>query len=277
VTDLDWQGEGPVFTIDSDDRRWTLRLDEARPCLSGSDGRTDARLLGLDHVAAIGRRDESAFNASTLTSFERHRGRILATYAPPDWHGLIVRAAWGPTPGHDGFDLEVQVAASSVGALRRVEVAVVSTWSLAGFAEPIAHYHYLEPRDVHAAALTYDGREPIDVLRCLMTMPVPASSPPTSTPDSFALPGPCPSPARAYLEMAHPNDCARRIVSDIVPPGAPPLSAQSIRYGLFGHDLEKGVVLRGRIRGLWIDADSGFEQNEGRYQSFLREPPSLGP
>ena len=277
MTDLDWQGEGPDFTIDSEGRRWTLRLDEARPCLSWSDEQTVARLLGLDHVAAIGRRDESAFTGATLTSFERQRGRIQATYTPPGWHGLSVRAAWGPTPDHDGFDLEVQVAASSVGVLRRVEVAVVSTWSLAGFAEPGDHHYYLEPRDVHAAALTYDGREPAAVLRCLMTMPVPASPPQNLPPDCFALPGPGPSPARSYLEMAQPNDCARRIISDIVPPGAPPLSAQSIRYGLFGHDLEKGVVLRGRIRGLWIDSDSSVEQNEGRYQAFLREPPSLGP
>jgi hypothetical protein len=277
VADLDWQGEGPEFTIDSEGRRWTLRLDEARPRLSWSDGRLVARLLGLDHVAAIGRRDESAFSGPSLVSFERHRGRIEATYVPPGWHGLSVRAAWGPTPDHDGFDLEVQVHATSVGVLRRVEVAVVSTWTLAGFAEPVAHHHYLEPRDAHAAALSYDGREPAAVLRCLMTMPVPAASTRSLLPDAYVLSGPGPAPGRGYLEMAHPNDCARRIMSDIVPAGAPPLSAQSIRYGLFGHDLEKGVVLRGRIRGLWIDSDSSLEERGARYEAFLQEPPSLGP
>ena len=158
-----------------------------------------------------------------------------------------------------------------------MEVAVVSTWSLAGFAEPGAHCHYLDPRDVHAAAFSYDGREPASVLRCLMTMPVPASSTPSLVPDAFVLSGPGPFPRPAYLEMARPNDCARRIVSDTVPAGAPPLSSQSIRYGLFGHDLEKGVVLRGRIRGLWIDSDSSLEERKARYEAFLQEPPSLGP
>ena len=74
---------------------------------------------------------------------------MQATYTPPGWHGLSVRAAWGPTPDHDGFDLEVQVTAVvGRGSSVEVEVAVVSTWSLAGFAEPGDHHYYLEPHNV---------------------------------------------------------------------------------------------------------------------------------
>ena len=123
MADFHWQGDGPVFTIEAAGRTWTLGLDEAHPCLSWSDGRSMARLLGLDHVAAIGRRDESAFTGPTLVSFERHRGRIQATFAPPGWHGLSIRAAWGPTPDRDGFDLEVQVSATAVG-----RVSAASRW-----------------------------------------------------------------------------------------------------------------------------------------------------
>ena len=275
MADNHWQGEGPVFTIESAGRIWTLFLDEDRPYLCWADEKSIARLLGLDHIAAIGRRDESAFTGPSLTAFEQHRGRIQATYTPPGWHGLSMRAAWGPMPDHDGFDLEVQVSATSVGLLRHLEVAVVSTWAPTIFPEDVG-FSIVEPRDVHAAALSYDGREPPRVLRHLTTMPVPASSPHTLAPACYSLPYTGPPPGHSYVELVQPNDCARRIVRGMLAEGKP-YPAQSIRYGLFGHNLEKGVVLRGRIRGVWIDAAVAAEEAPRRHEAFLREPPALGP
>ncbi len=275
MADNHWQGEGPVFTIESAGRIWTLFLDEDRPYLCWADEKSIARLLGLDHIAAIGRRDESAFTGPSLTAFEQHRGRIQATYTPPGWHGLSVRAAWGPMPDHDGFDLEVQVSATSVGLLRHLEVAVVSTWAPTIFPEDVG-FSIVEPRDVHAAALSYDGREPP---RCFATSPRCPYRPPLPIPSPrpvtrYRIPGR--HRRHSYVEMVQPNDCARRIVRGMLAEGKP-YPAQSIRYGLFGHDLEKGVVLRGRIRGVWIDAAVAAEEARRRHEAFLREPPALGP
>ena len=76
---------------------------------------------------------------------------------------------------------------------------------------------------------------------------------------------------RDYVEMVQANDCARRVLSK------PAAGAFSIDHELFGHDLEKGVVLRGRIRGIWIESHSPEDEIRRRYDEFLDEPPSLGP
>lgn len=65
----------------------------------------------------------------------------------------------------------------------------------------------VEPRDVHAAALSYDGREPAQVVRSLVTQPVPGTSPPELEPVLYPIPGPA-HIERCYLEMVQPNDCA---------------------------------------------------------------------
>ena len=73
----------------------------------------------------------------------------------------------------------------------------------------------VEPRDAHAAALSYDGREPPATLHSLTTMPVPASSPHTFAPLTL-LRDTVPAHRRdATSEMVQPNDCARRIVGEI--------------------------------------------------------------
>jgi hypothetical protein len=77
--------------------------------------------------------------------------------------------------------------------------------------------------------------------------------------------------------MVRPNDCARRIVGETPAGGQTASGRISIRYGLFGHDLEKGVVLRGRIRGIWVDSPSPEPEALRRYEMFVSEPPPLGP
>jgi hypothetical protein len=276
VAEFEWQGDGPVFTTEAEGRSWRLDLDSADPCLAWSDERSMARLLGLDHVAVIGRRDESVFDRASLASFECHRGRIQAIFAPRRWRGLKVRAAWGPTPDRDGFDLEVQVWSTSTGVFRHLEVAVASSWSDAvGRAAPLGLYS-VEARDVHAAALTYDGREPADVLRSLVTGPV-ATSPEELEAVWYPTPGPSPQGERCYLEMVRPNDCARRIIGHFAAREDPRRDRRSTRYGLFGHDLEKGVVLRARVRGIWLPCRCDEREKHRRHAAFLGEPPALGP
>jgi hypothetical protein len=277
VTDLQWQGDGPVFTIADDDRLWRLELDAPRPGLSWSSRQVGARLLGLEHVATVGRRDESAFGAASLVSFERHRGRLQAIYAPRDWPGLNIRAAWAPTPDRDGFDLEVQVWSTSAGVFRRLEVAIASRWSRPWTSRLRAGFYSVEPRDVQAAALSYDGREPAEVLRLLVTRPVRPPSAEGLQPAYFRVTGLPSRSQRWYHEIVQPNDCARRISGHVVTEGEPATEIVSSRYGLFGHDLEKGVVLRGRLRSVLLSHASSQAELRRRYETFLGEPPALGP
>jgi hypothetical protein len=275
VAEPQWQGEGPDFTIDAVGRRWRLKVDDPNPGLSWPGGPSAARMLSLRHVATVGRLDERAFDGSSLVSLERHRGRIQATFAPSAWPGLNVRAAWGLTPAQDGFDLEVQVSVRTSRVFRHLEVAIGSHSPAHGANSTPELAYRVQPRDVHAAALSYDGREALSVLRRLTTMPVPATSPHSLPPlvwdDRSGIPGP------SYVEMVRPDDCARRIVGVPNPGEDPAPRAFSVRYGLFGHDLEKGVVLRGRIRGIWGEFVAGEAEVDRQYESFLREPPALGP
>jgi hypothetical protein len=68
-----------------------------------------------------------------------------------------------------------------------------------------------------------------------------------------------------YLELVHPDDRS---------PNESPPRPGWLRHSLFGHDLEKGVVLRGRLRGIWL-ADT--TEAASRLDRFLREPLPLGP
>ncbi len=230
--------------------------------------------MALEHVAAVGRCDVEAFAGRSLVSWARQGSRLEATFAPPAWPGLNVRAAWQPT-GEVGFDLEVQVWMTSPGMLRRVEIAVGSVWSPSADGATISRVHRVEPRDVHAAALSYDGRESRDLLQSLITMPVPAESPHPLGPTLGPMTGNPDGPH--YAEMVQPNDCARRIIGEPEGDASGPLRSCWVRYCLFGHDLEKGVVLRGRIRGCWIDSPLPDEDALHRYARFLSEPPPLGP
>ena len=115
------------------------------------------------------------------------------------------------------------------------------------------------PRDGSAAALSYDGREP--------TLSGLSTAPPGDEPALWRVPK-SGRDGWTYLEMVHPEDASRRILEGTLP-------YRSIRYGLFGYDLERGVVLRGRLRGVWLSKDRAHSEGEAVYRGFLAEPPPL--
>lgn len=275
MNDVAWRGDGPVLTSDLAGRTWRLALDDPHPGLSWSDAGYQARILTLDHVAAAGRRDPSAFAGPSLVSWGRHGNRLEATFTPPAWPGLNVRAAWSPTADQSGFDLEVQVWITTTALLRRLEIAVGSHWWRETNDPPACRAYRVEPRDSRAAALSYDGREPAEWLRSLTTLPVPSESPHRLAPRLSRVASP--PPGSVYTEMVQPDDCARRILGEPQDAGAGADGTSWTGYALFGHDLEKGVVLRGRIRGCWIESSQPEEEAARRYEAFLGEPPPLGP
>jgi len=270
-----WTGSGPEFNLDWGGREWTLTLDEAGPGLRWQSDASVVKLFSLDGLAQVGRFDARAFTRTTLVGFEQRRSYVEATFAPPGWGGLVVRAVWSPGGLGEAIDLEIQVSATSVGELKGLEVAVLSQLGEPGSRQPTVLAARVEARDARSAALSYDGREPAHVLRSLTTLPLPESPQLDRPPRIFAPPG-----ALAgvfYIEMAQPNDVARRTSGEHFHDGSTTPFALSTRYGLFGHDLEKGVVLRARLRGCWIRSRTPEDDALALYRQFLREPLPLGP
>jgi hypothetical protein len=249
-------GEGPAFTIERGGRTWVLRPDADRPGLAGDPG----SMLALAGLAARGRSDPRALHGATLVQCQRHFERIEATYRPPDWGELTVRAAWFPG-GEDCLDLEVEVSARSVGLLRAVEVLTAFELGPAATARP---GRVVRPRDRHCAGLSYDGRE--EALDELTTAPIPTPGTPLT---SWLTRERVADPAQAMVLMGRPEDVSR-VIQHRDGPGA---------LALFGHDLERGVVLRGRVRAIWapplLAPSELAEFAEQRFGSYCQEPPPL--
>jgi hypothetical protein len=270
VQELPWRGSGPEFTLNWCGQPWTLAVDGAGPGLCREEDEERWKLLSLDRLAGPLRCDHEAFSAQTLIAFERYRASVRATFAPPGWGGLVVRASWSAA-AQGAIDLEVQVSASSVGELPGLEVGVLSWFDPGRGEEAALLASRVEARDAASAGFSYDGREPLHVLRGLTTLPLARSLAPR------LLPSPGGPDELFYAEMAHPDDVARRIIAETIPAGSAKPGARSTRYALFGHALEKGVVLRARLRGCWIRTTKPDADALALYQDFLKEPLPLGP
>jgi hypothetical protein len=259
-----WEGSGPEFHLVWGGRTWSLKVDDSRPGLRTLDenhAEPVGPLLALEGVAEVGRWAPEALSGATLVGYERRFERVEATYAPPGWGELAVRAAWEPS-GHDGVDLEIQMSALSVDRLKAVEVKLVSVLPER---TTTRRRRWVEPRDVRSAGLSYDGRE-ADA-RGLTTLP-PAVE---ETLAPRVLPAPW-SDGQSYVEMVPLRDVSRRITEG----GTISSVGHTTRYGLFGHDLEKGVVLRARLRGLWTDSKAPVAEALEHLAQFLQEPLHLG-
>ena len=272
VSENSWEESGATYTLFWGGRPWTLRVDEPEPGLRSKVDVGFASVLSLHGLAATGRFETKIFTPATLVNVERYRSRVQAKFAPSGWGGLTVRAAWSPSCAGEGVDLEVQASATSVGQLRDVEVMVQSQWERAGRREPsTAMGRWITPRDARSAAFSYDGREAAADLRTLTTLPIREGS----RTGIFTPPG----VARGdyYVEMVQPNDMARQIRMEPSEPELSDLKSLILRYALFGHDFEKGVVFRARMRACWVTSDKYARGAQSLYQEFLNEPPPLGP
>jgi hypothetical protein len=113
------------------------------------------------------------------------------------------------------------------------------------------------PRDCEAAKLSLDGRSP-----CFGDM---------------LLAGPYAYPLVlcrpighdwSYIEMSRADDCARIIVCRT-------RNRAEVSFGLFGLDLEKGVILRGRVRGVFVARKQDVDRALELYGAFADESPHL--
>jgi hypothetical protein len=247
-----WTGTGPIYEIAWGDVTWTLRVDDVMPGLRSA---RMGPLLALEGVAEDGRWEPEALSGASLVSHERRFDRVEAIYEPSGWGEMTVRASWFPV-ADDGIGLEVELSARSVEELHHVEVMVRS--SLDDLPE-IGSHRTVEPRDRESAVLSYDGRES-DLARLVTGPPGDPRGPWFGSRTGRE--------GWAYIEMIHPEDCSRRLHEGRLP-------FTTTRYGLFGYDLERGVVLRGRLRGFWMLKAGAFSRAEEAFRDFLAEPPPL--
>ncbi|MGH7193414.1 MAG: hypothetical protein ACREJM_07750, partial [Candidatus Saccharimonadales bacterium] len=72
----------------------------------------------------------------------------------------------------------------------------------------------------------------------------------------------------SYAEMAHPSDAAACELHD----GA---DATEIAHRLFEGNLEKGVIVRGRVRGVVVPRSEDLEFALAAWNQFVEQPPPL--
>lgn len=241
-----WVADAADYRRDWAGRRWHLRVDGRGPGLV-EDGGHLGPLLSLGGISDRQRANPTPLNGGCLVGHESLFDRVESLYAPEGWGTLRVRATWSPR-GEDGMDLEIQVQAFTVGDLEEVEVHVTSR---------------LDPSRVEE--LPGLGPDRLARLReAGVTLPIrsDAAFPPLLTTLESSDRGPS-----YYLEMIHPDDGTRRNVDG---------DRGAIRYALLGHDLERGVIVRGRLRGVWLAERPDAEEVARHLEAFLREPPPLG-
>jgi len=271
-----WTGVGPEFSLSWGDRAWKLSFDEPGPGLRPDAGLDQVKLLSLEKLARTGRVDPAAFTPDTLVLFEQHHGSVRATFAPPGWGGLTVRAGWHPTAAGEGIDLEIQLSATTVGELDSVEVSVVSRHGDATGGRLVQPVGVLDEDDILLApeAAGQPARPGLHTPAATAAHLPPEPRRPLTGPRVLTPAGT--PPGWFYVEMARPGDVASRNAGDSRDESRTELPT-STRYALFGHDLEKGVILRARVRGYWINSNALEQKALACYHDFLREPPLLSP
>lgn len=73
-----------------------------------------------------------------------------------------------------------------------------------------------------------------------------------------------------YIEIPHPRDCARTAFAP-----AAGEAKNVLRHTLFGRKLEKGVIMRGRVRGALVPRDSDVAAAEALVDDLLEAAPPL--
>jgi len=251
-----WQLDGSRATLACE--ALAAQIDLASPAqglaairLRG-DGWVEAGLLGIrwqPHLP-IGR--------DLLVERTARGAELLAAYQETPDHPVRVDALWRvrpPAPG-DRFlaavDLIVSVRTSLLDA--RPELSVRSRI-------PACELLYLADAEA--------GRfQPVS-LETASTAPL--SSPQGASCRVLRVSGKAPS----YVEMVHPLDCPH---DELRCPaenesGDKPLE---LAHRLFARPLEKGVILRSRVRGLWAAREEDTRVAAESYRGFAASEPPLG-
>jgi hypothetical protein len=208
--------------------------------------------------------------ASAIPVESRLRGRVVDVKFDVRKHPpLRMHLYWQAAPRQ----LDLEILASSSELLEHAEVLTGSRhmagevlvrashrdsgWINVRHATVLGAEWLVFPRDRVAGIISLDGRRP--------------------NPDAVAIaatyrqPIVLYRPARqrwSYAEMCRPHDCLRIIVRQTK-------QHTHVGFGLFGLDLEKGVILRGRLRGVFLPRSNDTARCLNEFARFAAEPPRL--
>ncbi len=221
---------------------WTWDPAAAAPGLVLSGIAPCARLLTLEGMAC-GPSGAGLTLLGAPVRAERLHDRVIADYTVTLGGEVAVRATWMPTHGLDGVDLFVEASTPTVGEVADLRLIIGGSMPGARSIQVARASHVPE----HRGEL---GFMPPAVEATITLVRDPA----------FA--------GRAYVELVLPLGLAGverpSITSGLLP-----------RYAFFGGDLERGVVVRGRVRGAWVPDGEAELQADALWHAFRSLPPAL--
>jgi hypothetical protein len=252
----------------------TARFRATLPLERPHDGLVDVKLdqvpLGESRFLGIDVPPGEAAPAPTLADCYVRSAELVAAYEATSAWPVQIDAAWGAL-----------VPAVSSGSLAAVDV-VVSVWTALLDSRP-----ELSVRSTIAAEecwrLVAEQAE-------TSNLPQPSGGPavgagrfeqiepfPLSAATAWESPPGCflfrlRASDASYVEMVHPADFCRDELA--VEPG-PPGRARAV-HRLFAVRLEKGVILRSRVRGIFLPRSDDLAVAAAAYREFASEEPLLG-
>lgn len=227
-------------------------------------------LMAVQSVQLAGRR-AIRFGSTSVRPAHRVRTRVVDVQWDTSRRCPVrLQVYWSATSDRQ---LDLEVLATTLDPFERCEVLTLSrvphaaVFVLAGADRDDPRWvevmvgqsgtRLVLPRDREAAKLSLDGRAP-----CFGDM-------------LLAGPYACPLVLYrpighdwSYVEMSSPDDCARIIACRT-------RNRAEVNFGLFGLDLEKGVILRGRVRGVFIARNQDTDRARDLYAEFAGESPHL--
>jgi hypothetical protein len=183
-------------------------------------------------------------------------GDLVASYADPKVQPTAVQLYWrvnpAPAPALAEIDLEVSVQTplldSDPALWTRSRLPKAVFLCIGGSA--VADFSEIDP---HVGELEIENVNELE---------------PASLPSGWLV-----RPAGAgmsYFEMVHPADfCVSRLVRE------DPSGEWLLRHRLFVSRLEKGVILRARVRGVLLEREGDCQQAAAAYRRFIESPPPL--
>ncbi len=270
-----WQRLPTGYALDHAGLRAELAIREVTPGLRDIVRSGDASgvpwpgpVLGVDRVQTAGRQRYAVVFARK--PIHRLRSDMVdIEIEPTQTFPFRMQLYWQASCAGQ-IDLEVLVTTDLV--LQHLEVVTLSQlprgelltslpgtrgWHSHAEVRALGHRDLVVPRDRTSARFSLDGRLPS--FRGLVLA------------GPYRMPVVLHRPAErdwSYVEMSHPDDCARLILL------GRPRHAQ-VSFGLFGLNVEKGVILRGRLRGAFVPRAEDSDHAAALYDKFLRESPRL--
>ena len=233
---IDWAtDDGPGGWRIWGGRPWSVRLDDPTPGLSPLASSPPVRLLAILGASVAGEPDAGIVPVEVVVH-EVAQGDVVTSYRVVVGGEVAIRAAWSAAPGVDGVDLEIEVGTRTVGLVRRLNLVLGSQW----------------PASSRVESLPVPGPEAAGSV----LLPPAARSRITRA----AFPD---VPGWSYVEMASPFGLLDGPVDS---------QAAGTRYRYFGNDLERGVILRARIRGVWVPGVASAELAMRLWEQFADSP-----